>query len=182
MTPGKMNRATRAVATLAIWSLFASPPLTPGAAVAQTQAAGSFLSLDLAMEAAAESVRVCGEHGWHVSVAVVDSAGDLKLQAKGDGSTVHTKDASFRKAYTTVTFGPIFGFDRLGDWVEQLKGNPYAPAYASLPNIFLLPGAVAVKIKGEIVAAIGVGGAPGGRNDEICAEAGLAKIKDRLPQ
>lgn len=149
---------------------------------ARAEQVGNFLNLDLAMEAAAESVRVCAEHGWHVSVAIVDSAGNIKLQAKGDGSTVHTKDASFRKAYTVVTMGPIFGFDRLGDWVEQLKTNPYAPAYASLPNIFLLPGAVAVKIKGEIVAAIGVGGAPGGSNDEICAVAGLEKIKDRLPQ
>jgi len=45
----------------------------------------------------------------------------------------------------------------------------------------LLPGAVAFKAKGEIVAAIGVGGSPGGEKDEACAAAGLAKIKDRLP-
>ena len=168
--------AVVAAGTLQILILAGDPRL------AQAQEAARSLSLELAMEAAAESLRVCGEHGWHVSVSVVDSAGDVKLQAKGDGSTVHTKDASFRKAYTTVTFGPIFGFDRLGDWVEKLKTNPYASAYASLPNIFLLPGAVAVKIKGEIVAAIGVGGAPGGQNDEICAEAGLARIQNRLPQ
>ncbi|QEX16079.1 hypothetical protein FRZ44_13710 [Hypericibacter terrae] len=182
MALSEARRTTRVAAALSLAGFLASPLFTPTAAVAQTQIAGNALSLDLAMEAAAESVRVCGEHGWHVSVSVVDSAGDVKLQAKGDGSTVHTKDASFRKAYTTVTFGPIFGFDRLGDWVEKLKTNPYASAYASLPNIFLLPGAVAVKVKGEIVAAIGVGGAPGGQNDEICAEAGLARIQNRLAQ
>ena len=53
---------------------------------------------------------------------------------------------------------------------------------SSLPDIFLLPGAVAVKIKGEIVAAIGVGGAPGGEKDEARAAAGLATIQSRLPQ
>lgn len=156
------------------------PALTAVPASAQVQKAGNFLSLDLAMEAASEATRVCADHGWPVSVSVVDAAGNIKLQAKGDYSTVHTKDSSFRKAYTTVTMGPLFGFDRLGDWVEKLKNNPLAPSYASLPNIFLLPGAVAVKVNGEVVAAIGVGGAPGGEKDEMCAVAGLAKIQDRL--
>lgn len=41
---------------------------------------------------------------------------------------------------------------------------------------------MAVKVHDEIVAAIGVGGAPGGEKDEACAAAGLAKIKDRLPK
>ncbi|WP_395018591.1 heme-binding protein [Dongia sp.] len=150
---------------------------TPAAAADMQQ---GFLPLDLAMEAAAEGIRVCEDHGWHVTVTVVDAGGNIKLQAKGDGSTIHTKDASFRKAYTVVTMGPIFGFTVLGDWVEQLKTNPYAATYATLPNLFLLPGAVGVKIDGEMVAAIGVGGAPGGGNDEICAKAALARIADRL--
>ena len=149
-------------------------------ATAQVQTSGKFLGLDLAMEAAAEAARACAAKGWPVSVSIVDAAGNVKLQAKGDHSTIHTKDSSFRKAYTLVTFGPLFGFDRLGTWVEKLRTNPYAASYASLPNIFLLPGAVAVKIDGEMVAAIGVGGAPGGEKDEACAAAGLAKIEDRL--
>lgn len=140
------------------------------------------LSLDLAMEAAAEAVKSCAAHGWNVSASVVDSSGDVKVQAKGDHSTPHTKDTSFRKAYTQVTMGPIFGFDALSIWIEKLKGNPNAAALATIPNIIVLPGAVAIKIKGAIVAAIGVGGAPGGDKDEACAMKGLEKIKDRLPQ
>jgi uncharacterized protein GlcG (DUF336 family) len=156
--------------------------LTPLDARAGVQESGNFLNLDLAMEAATEAIHVCADHGWSVSVSVVDAAGNVKLQARGDHSTIHTKDASFRKAYTVVTMGPIFGFHKLGDWVDQLTSNPFAAAYASLPNIFLLPGAVSVDVKGETVAAIGVGGAPGGKNDEICAMAGLAKIQSRLPR
>lgn len=151
-------------------------------ASAQVQKTGNFLSLELAMEAAAAAVEACEAKGWPVSVSVVDAAGNVKLQAKGDHSTIHTKDSSFRKAYTLVTMGPLFGFDTLGPWVEKLRSNPYASTYATLPNLFLLPGAVAVKIKGEIVAAIGVGGAPGGEKDEVCAAAGLAKIANRLPK
>ncbi|WP_374384879.1 heme-binding protein [Dongia sp.] len=175
---GEAKRRRRLISLLA--GAIAMQGLASMPAAAQVQTSGHFLSLDLAMEAAAEAARACAAKGWPVSVSVVDAAGNVKLQAKGDHSTIHTKDSSFRKAYTLVTFGPLFGFDRLGIWVEKLKSNPYAASYASLPNIFLLPGAVAVKIDGEMVAAIGVGGAPGGEKDEACAEAGLEKIKDRL--
>lgn len=153
-----------------------------GSANAQVQKTGRFLSLDLAMEAAAESARVCAVQGWPVSVAVVDAAGNVKLEAKGDHSTVHTRESSFRKAYTVVTLGPIFGFETTSQFVERLKNNPSAPALVSLSNVLPLAGAVAVKVQDEIVAAIGVGGAPGGEKDEACAAAGLAKIKDRLPK
>lgn len=153
-----------------------------GAAIAQVQKTGRALNLDLAMEAAAESARVCAVQGWPVSVAVVDAAGNVKLEAKGDHSTVHTRESSFRKAYTVVTLGPIFGFETTSQFVERLKNNPSAPALVSLSNVLPLAGAVAVKAQDEIIAAIGVGGAPGGEKDEACAAAGLAKIKDRLPK
>jgi uncharacterized protein GlcG (DUF336 family) len=168
--------------TLAIAAGLAGASAAARPADAQVQKTGHFLALNLAMEAAAESARVCAAQGWPVSVAVVDVAGNVKLQAKGDHSTVHTRDSSFRKAYTVVTLGPVFGFDTTGQFAERLKSNPSAPALTSLPNILPLAGAVAVKIHDEIVAAIGVGGAPGGEKDEACAVAGLAKISDRLPK
>ncbi len=174
---------TKNIAGLAlrlIWRSCAAGVLVLSTAAAQVQTSGNFLRLDLAMEAAEEAIRTCAEKGWPVSVSIVDAAGNVKLQAKGDFSAIHTKDSSFRKAYTMVTMGPLFGFDALGNWVERLKTNPNASAYASLPNMILLPGSVTVKIDGEVVAAIGVGGAPGGEKDEACAAAGLAKIQDRL--
>lgn len=152
------------------------------AAQAQVRNSGYDLPAALAVEAAAEALRFCDAAGYRVSVAVVDPSGEIKAAIKGDHSTVHTKDTSFRKAYTVVTLGPIFGFDTLGAFAERAKTNPAAPAFMSLPNIILLAGGVAVKAHGEIVAAIGVGGAPGGEKDEACAAAGLAKIADRLPR
>ncbi|MFG1420304.1 GlcG/HbpS family heme-binding protein [Roseixanthobacter liquoris] len=174
----KTLRARRlAVRALALTCAFASLP----PAMAQVHGSGYRLPLALAMEAVGEAVRACGASGYDVSAAVVDASGETIAFAKGDHSTVHTKDTSFRKAYTVVTLGPIFKFESLGAFVEKMRGNPNAPAFASLPNILLLAGGVAVTANGESVAAIGVGGAPGGEKDEACAAAGLAKIKDRLP-
>lgn len=149
---------------------------------AQIRISGYDLPADLAVEAAGAAVRACADNGYRVSAAVVDPSGELKAFIKGDHSTTHTRETAFRKAYTQVTMGPIFGFDALSRWVETLRGNPNASSFLTVPNIVLLPGAVAIKAKGEIVAAIGVGGAPGGDKDEVCAAAGLAAIRNRLPQ
>jgi uncharacterized protein GlcG (DUF336 family) len=112
----------------------------------------------------------------------VDPSGEIRAFIKDDHSTVHTKDTSYRKAYTTVALGPIFGFDTLSTFVEKTKGGPLVASFLTVPNVIFLPGGIAVKARSEIVAAIGVGGAPGGERDEVCALAGLDKIRSRLPQ
>jgi uncharacterized protein GlcG (DUF336 family) len=147
---------------------------------AQVARSGYSLPLNLAMEAAAEAVRTCEASGYNVTATVVDSSGVVKLLAKGDHSTIHTKDSSFRKAYTVVTLGPIFKFDATSRFVELVAKSPAGPALVSLPDILPLAGGVAVKRGDEIVAALGVGGAPGGEKDEACAETGVAKIRERV--
>ena len=91
---------------------------------AQVARSGYSLPLNLAMEAAAEAVRTCEASGYNVTATVVDSSGVVKLLAKGDHSTIHTKDSSFRKAYTVVTLGPIFKFDATSSafpWFESYQ-------------------------------------------------------------
>lgn len=149
--------------------------LTP-AASAQIAKNGYQLSLNLAVAAATEAIRACEAQGYAVSVAIVDTSCVVKLQAKGDHSTIHTKDSSFRKAYSVVTLGPIFGFDTSSAFAALAAKSPAGPALSSLPDILPLAGAVAIKRGDEIVAALGVGGAPGGDKDETCAQAGVAKI------
>jgi len=139
------------------------------------------LPLNLALEAATEAVRVCGEHGYQVSATVVDMDGVPQVVLRGDGATIHTRESSFDKAYTVVTLGPIFNFDTSGKFFELVKTSPYAPRLATMTNVMALPGAVAFKSKNAIVGALGVGGAPGGDKDEVCAQAGVAKVANRLP-
>jgi uncharacterized protein GlcG (DUF336 family) len=162
-------------------ALTAISMLISHAAEAQVAENGYTLPLSLALEAATEAVHSCEAHGYAVSAAVVDTSGVVKVQLKGDHSTIHTQDSGFRKAYTVVTFGPIFNLDT-STQVAELAKNPAGPgpALTALPNVLALAGAVAIKRNGEIVAALGVGGSPGGAKDEACAEAGVAKIRDRV--
>jgi len=139
------------------------------------------LPLNLALEAATEAVRVCAQSGYHVTATVVDMDGVPQVALRGDGATIHTAESSFDKAYTVVTLGPIFAFDTAGKFFELVKTSPYAPRLATMHNVMALPGAVAFKSKNAIVGALGVGGAPGGDKDEVCAQAGVAKVADRIP-
>lgn len=140
------------------------------------------LPLSLALEAATEAVRVCAQNGYQVSATVVDMDGVPQVAIRGDGATIHTAESSFDKAYTVVTLGPIFKFETSGQFFDLTKISPFAPRLATMHNVMALPGGVALKSKNAIMAALGVGGAPGGDKDEVCARAGVTKIADRLPK
>jgi len=171
------------IAPISAFMLLCGAQLT-GSAFAQSAPAGYTynLPLGLALEAAAEAVRVCEANGYQVTATVVDMAGTPKVVLRGDKSTVHTGESSLRKAFTVVTLGPIFHFQTSGAFFDMLKTSPYAPQLATIHNVMALPGAVAFASRGEIVAALGVGGAPGGDKDEVCAQAGVEKVQGRLPR
>ena len=161
--------------SLALVAAFATLPL--GGAIAQVGQSGYSLPLALAMKAATNAIATCATNGYPVSAVVVDTSGVIKLEAKGDHSTILTATSAFRKAYTVVTFGPIFKFETSGTFAGIAAKNPSGAALGTLPNIALLPGAVAIKVGDEVVAALGVGGSPGGDKDEVCAQAGVESIK-----
>jgi uncharacterized protein GlcG (DUF336 family) len=164
--------------SLAFVAAFTVLPL--GGTIAQVGESGYSLPLSLALKAATKAIATCASNGYRVSAVVVDISGVIKLEAKGDHSTIGTTTSAFRKAYTVVTFGPIFRFDASSTFAALAAKNPSGAALATLPDIALLPGGVAIKVGDEIVAALGVGGSPGGDKDEACAQAGVASIKDDL--
>ncbi|BBE70786.1 heme-binding protein [Oharaeibacter diazotrophicus] len=172
-----VRRAGRTAAVCLLAGLAAVPSAT-----AQVRSVGYELPLALATRAVDAAIAACAAAGYPVAAAVVDTAGELKAYGKGDHATVHTRTTSFRKAYTVATLGPVFGFDGLGAFVTKTAGTPAAAALATVPDVILLAGGVAVRVDGEVVAGIGVGGAPGGDKDEVCAAAGLAAIRDALPK
>lgn len=133
------------------------------------------LPLALAVEAAQAAVAACKTEGYVVTAAIVDRGGNLKVLLADDGSSVLSRDLTRRKAYTAA--------------VRRIPTTELAKAVAG-PGAFnpavydtqmvTAGGGVPIKVGNEIIGGIGVGGAPSGDKDEACANAGIARIKDRL--
>ena len=132
------------------------------------------LPLALALEAASAAEAACAEQGYRVAVAVVDAAGRLKVQLKGDGAGPHTLDSSRRKAYTAASLGVSTAE------LDVTSRAPGAQGLREIDEFLLLAGGLPIRAGDAVVGGIGVGGAPGGQFDEACARAGLARIADRL--
>ncbi len=152
-------------------------------AQAQVSLSGRMVPLSVAVTAAQTAVDTCKANGYDVTATVVDVSGTPQVVLRGDHATIHTKDSSYRKAYTVVTMGPIFHVDTTSAFLAVLSSK-YPPlaaqSLASTPNVMALPGGAAFKVGDEIIGAIGVGGSPGGDKDEACAQAGVAKVADFL--
>jgi uncharacterized protein GlcG (DUF336 family) len=133
-------------------------------ASAQVNTSGYYVPVKLAEKAAEAALKACADRGYPVNAFVVDTSGLVIVQLRGDHATVHTKDSAFRKAYTVVTMGPIFGLEKTSEFVQLVAKYPNGTGaqLASAPNVVALPGAVAIKRGSEIVAGLGVGGSPGG--------------------
>jgi uncharacterized protein GlcG (DUF336 family) len=147
-------------------------------AFAQVNEQGYYLPMKTALRAAETAVASCATHGWDVTATVVDPAGLVIVQLRGDHATVHTKDSAYRKAYTIISMGPVFSISRTSQFVTLIQKAPNGagPELADLPNIFANAGGVAIKHGSEIVGGLGVGGSPGGNRDEACAADGVAAI------
>lgn len=131
------------------------------------------LPLALAQKTAAAGLAKCEEGGYKVSVAIADRGGNLKVLLRGDGAGPHTTDSSFRKAYTAASLRR--STLHLAELVAKV---PSIQALRDMNNkILILGGGLPIKIEGEVVGGIGVGGAPGGHLDEACAAAGLASLE-----
>jgi uncharacterized protein GlcG (DUF336 family) len=170
-----MNK-TAAAALGAAGFAFANPP--PG--LAQDVLTTHRLSAALAAEAVGEAVAACAKQGYHVTAAVVDTDGVTQALLRGDDASMTTLGAARDKAYTVLMLGGPRNEDTSSAIVQRMGTAPSAGGLAKLSHILLLPGAIRIKIGGEAIAAIGVGGAPGGDLDEACAKAGLDKIGGRL--
>ena len=155
-----------AVAALSLWAL-------SGHVSAQDFPTQKVLSLELSTQAAMAAIKKCHDDGFKVSVAIVDQSGLLKVQLKADGAGPHTLDSSRRKAYTANSLR-----DSTHKYAVLVAQKPELQSLTRLnENILLLGGGFPVKIGGEVVGGIGVGGAPGIEFDEVCASAALKVLK-----
>jgi len=162
----KLKQFAIGVSSLSLWVLS-----TP--AFAQDFPTQKVLPLELSTQAAMAAIKKCHDNGFKVSVAIVDQSGLLKVQLKADGAGPHTLDSSRRKAYTANSLR-----DSTHKYAVLVTQKPELQSLARLnENILLLGGGFPIKIGGEVVGGIGVGGAPGIEFDEVCASAALKVLK-----
>ena len=120
------------------------------------------------------TIEQCAKDGYKVSVVVVDYAGLVHASLRGDGTNPHTMEFARKKAYTARTRGQTsLEFMKLTD-------NPASAYLRQIPDVVAVGGGVPIKIGNVTIGAVGVSGAPGGEKDEVCANAGIARVADHL--
>lgn len=154
----------------------ASPPATPPAPAPARTPPPRGPAIALAIEAAQAAIAACSADGYRVGVTIVDSGSGVRLVVADDGARQQAVDSSTSKANTVVTFR-----ESSAEVARKAAADPaLAAQIAADPHLRARAGGLPLTVNGEIIGAIGVGGAPGGEKDEACARVAIAKIQDRL--
>lgn len=122
------------------------------------------ISLELADKLAQSAIASCRTSHYNVAVTVVDRAGTPLVIKRMDNAGPHTLEASRMKAFTALsTKNPTENV------MKGAQSNAGAANLTDIPGFLLLAGGVPVKSGEDVIGAIGVGGAPGGNLDQVCA-------------
>ena len=153
-----------------------SVALTAGVASADSATfAVRTLTPEAALKAAQAALAKCRAEGFQVTVAVVDRSGITQALVRDRFAAPHTVDTAQRKALTAINFKMNTAtLDR-----EMQPGKP-AAGLRQLPHVVAVAGGMVIEGGGSLVGAIGVSGAPGPANDDVCATAGIKAIAEDL--
>ena len=130
------------------------------------------LSLDTALRIGKAAIDQCRKEGVQITVTVVDRGGHEQVVLRDVLAMPISTPISKKKAYTAMTFNAP---------TSQLE-NLFKGAYSvpKVDELMIAAGGVPINIGGNIMGGIGVSGAPSGVTDEICAQAGLAAVREDL--
>jgi uncharacterized protein GlcG (DUF336 family) len=133
------------------------------------------LTPEAALKAAQAALAKCRAEGFQVTVAVVDRSGVTQALLRDRYAAPHTVDTAQRKAKTAVNFK--MNTSALDLELQPGKANA---GIRNLPEVAAVAGGMVIEAAGSFVGAIGVSGAPGPANDEVCASAGVKSIAEDL--
>lgn len=133
------------------------------------------LSLDTALKLAHNTMKDCRDRGFQVAVAVVDRMGNLQVNIRDQYAGAHTTDTAYRKAWTAVSFRTS-----TMELSQLTKSDQPQWGIRFVGKALMAGGGLIIESAGSIVGGIGVSGAPGGEEDENCANAGMESIVDLL--
>jgi len=131
-------------------------------------------ALDLAIEAARAAVDTCATGGFYIGASVIDTSGQPRAMIEAEGSDGGHVYVGVRKALVALAFRMPSS-----EAAQAVRSDKSLLARVT-PNMFVMEGAVPLMVGNQIIGAIGASGAAGGNQDEVCALAGLNKVKNRL--
>ncbi len=147
----------------------------PHVTAAQGTHSIKLLTPDTALKAAQAAQKKCRDGSFQVTVAVVDRMGVTQALLRDRFAGPHTVDMAQAKAYTAVSFRT----NTTAMAAETQAGKPQS-GVRHLPGVAAVGGGLMIEAGGSLLGAIGVSGAPGGKEDDDCAAAGIAAIRDDI--
>jgi uncharacterized protein GlcG (DUF336 family) len=132
------------------------------------------ISMAMSLAIIQGALEQCTKDGYKVSITIVDKGGNVAAQLRGDGTNPHTMEFSRLKAYTARTR------NQTSLQTMKMLEDPANAFIRQIPGVVGVGGGVPIRAGTEVIGGIGVSGAPGGEKDEVCANAGIAKVADAL--
>ena len=154
---------------IAVWlGLLAAPGVLAGDVLGVKN-----IGMELARDLASEAVLACRESGYQVSAVVVDRNGIVRATLRDDLASRFTLQIAEDKANAVVMSGIPSG---------EFRANraDIRPEMNHVRGILMMVGGLPIEAAGSRIGAIGVSGAPGGERDEVCAQAALEKLAERI--
>lgn len=133
------------------------------------------LTPETALKAAQAAVKKCRDSGYQAAVAVVDRMGVVQVLLRDRFAGPHTVDMASAKAYTAVSFRT-----NTAELAEATQAGRAQSGIRHRPAVAAVGGGMMIEAGGSLLGAIGVSGAPGGKEDDLCAAAGIEAIREDI--
>jgi uncharacterized protein GlcG (DUF336 family) len=149
--------------------------LAGGALAADATYSVKLLTPETALKAAQAALARCRASGYQVTVAVTDRMGVVQVLLRDRFAGPHTPEMASAKAYTAASFRT-----NTTELAETTQAGKPQSGVRNRPGVAAVGGGMMIEAGGSLLGAIGVSGAPGARDDDACAAAGIAAIRDEL--
>lgn len=130
------------------------------------------LTLDTAMTIAQNTIKACRKAGYQVGVTIVDRSGQAQVVLRDTLAPELTLTVSQKKAYTAVSFNSATSS------LTERFSSPFS--VPKVDDLLISGGGLPIAAQGTLLGGIGVSGAPSGKIDEECAQAGIDSMIDDL--
>jgi uncharacterized protein GlcG (DUF336 family) len=144
-------------------------------ALAQATFSVRVLTPETALKAAQAALKKCRDSGFQAAVAVVDRMGVVQVLLRDRFAGPHTVDMASAKAYSAVTFRT-----NTAELAEATQAGKPQSGIRHRPGVAAVGGGMMIEAGGSLLGGIGVSGAPGGKEDDACAAAGIEAIREDI--